>query len=81
MDEKEKRDLLLMMENQFNAGYKVTKADIIKAKIDFEVAESQIRSAVASEQNARYMLWSTIAAAISAIASVAAVLIGVLGHR
>jgi hypothetical protein len=43
--------------------------DITRAKMDLDVADAQIRSAEAGERNAKYMLASVVAAAISAIAS------------
>jgi outer membrane protein TolC len=72
---KEMRELVKLLENEFDAGL-VPRAEVIRAKIDVAVAEAQIQSAIATEYNARYMLWSVIIAAIAAVISAASVLIG-----
>jgi hypothetical protein len=45
-----------------------------------EATEAEKRSAGAGETNAKYMLWSVIAAAVSAIASLAAALAALVHH-
>ncbi len=80
MDQREKDAFIQALENQFSAGYSVTFADIARAKLELEIADAQVRSAVASEKNARYVLWSVIAAAVSALAALASTLIAVVWH-
>lgn len=63
--------LLKILEGHFQAGYR-TREDILRTKMELETANAQLRSATASEKNAKYMLWSVIAAAVSALASLGA---------
>jgi hypothetical protein len=46
-----------------------------------KATEAQEGAAKAAKQNAKYMLWSVIAAAVSAIASLASTAIAVFGQR
>jgi hypothetical protein len=59
--------------------------DVIRAKIDLDVADAQIRAAaateraaLATERNAQYMLWSVIFAAVAALGSLASALLALL---
>lgn len=74
------QDLVRIARNRYNSGMG-QKDDIIRAQIELELADAQLKSARASESNARYMLWSVIAAAISAFASLASTAIAVFGHH
>lgn len=80
--EKEDRDLLLsILTNQYKSGFPTTQVDILRTKMELETADAQLRSANASEKNATYMLWSVVAAALSAVASLASTAIVVFGHH
>jgi outer membrane protein TolC len=73
--EKADQDLLLsFLEKRFRVG-EVSREDILRTKMELETANALLRSASASERNARYMLWSVIAATVSAIASLGAAVI------
>jgi hypothetical protein len=52
MEQAEKAELLAILTSRFNSGFDITKADILRTKMDWETAESQLRSAIASERNA-----------------------------
>jgi hypothetical protein len=58
-------------------------ADLTRRQIigQIEATEAEKRAAGASERNAKYMLWSVIAAAISAIAALVSTAIAVFGHH
>jgi hypothetical protein len=73
-----REELLSFLINQWKHG-KCTVMDITRAKMDLDVADAQIRSAEAGERNAKYMLASVVAAAISAIASLMSALT-LFGH-
>jgi outer membrane protein TolC len=75
---KEWERLLEVLTSQFNAGAGVNHADLIRAKIELEIADAQIRAAVANEKNARYMLWSVVAA--SSVVSLASTILTILWH-
>jgi hypothetical protein len=62
MDKTDQGSLLNLLENQFRSGGR-SQEDILRTKMELETANSQLRSAIASERNAKYMLWSVIAAA------------------
>jgi hypothetical protein len=51
------------------------------ATAESDAARAAIETAAATNRNARYMLWSVIAAAVSAIASLASTAIAVFGHH
>jgi outer membrane protein TolC len=74
MEKADQDDLLNAVEERFNVGER-TREDILRTKMELETAGSLLRSAIASERNAKYILWSVIAAAISAIASLGAAVI------
>jgi SOS response regulatory protein OraA/RecX len=90
----EKTELVKVVESRFRSGT-VGRDEILRAKMDLGVADAQMQAAVAEERaaiatevaakasvrNARYMLWSVIAAAVSAIASLASTAIAVFGHH
>ncbi|MGA7070870.1 hypothetical protein [Bradyrhizobium sp.] len=92
--DEEKQKLVSTLSAQFRGGT-ASPADALHAKMDLELLESQIkasqaeeRAAIASEvaanasvKNARYMLWSVIAAAVSALASLGSTIISVAGHQ
>jgi outer membrane protein TolC len=71
MEKADQDELIAIMTEQWEAGER-SRSDILRAKMELETANSQLRSAIASERNAKYMLWSVIAAAISALASLGA---------
>jgi hypothetical protein len=84
MDQADKTELLEIINSKFSSGMGVDRSDILRTKMELETAESQLRllrSAIASEKNARYMLWAVIAAAVSALASLASTAIVVLEHH
>jgi hypothetical protein len=58
-------------------------AELTRRQIVGQIESTEVdkRSAAANERNARYMLWSVIAAAISAIASLISTAIAVFGHH
>ena len=68
MSDDDKNELLTILNNRYHNGMGI-KDDILRTKMELEATEAQTRAAVASEKNAKYMLWSTITAAVSAIAS------------
>jgi outer membrane protein TolC len=76
----EKADLLAILDNRYKSGAG-QRDDVLRAKMALENTEAQMRAAAASERNATYMLWSVIAATVSAFASLASVLILVFAHR
>jgi hypothetical protein len=80
MKSEEVEDFIRILENEYKAGL-LPKAIIYRTKLEIETAESEHRSAVASERNAKYMLWSVVAAAVSAIASLISTVIVVFGHH
>ena len=69
--------------------------DLIRAKMDLETIEAQTKAALAEERaavaseiaakasvkNAKYMLWSVFAAALSAIASLATAVFAAIWHH
>jgi hypothetical protein len=83
-----------MLTNQFKTGFNVGADTILRAKMDLEVADAQVRAAMAEERaaaateiaanasikNARYMLWSVVAAAVSAVGSLGAAIVA-FAHR
>jgi len=66
MEKADQDDLLKILESQFESGSR-SREDILRTKMELETANSQLRSAQASEKNAKYMLWSVGAAALSAV--------------
>jgi len=93
MSEVGKEKLLTVMKNRVKMG-QIAEEDLLRAEMALDTAEAQMRAALAeeraaranetaasaSEKNARYMLWSVIAAAVSAIASLVSTGIAVFGH-
>ena len=55
-----------------------SQEDVFKLKMELETLETASRTANASERNAKYMLWATVAAAASAVASFLAVIVPLL---
>ena len=55
--------------------------DVFKLKMELEILETASRTANASERNAKYMLWATVFAAISAVASFLAVIVPLLSKH
>jgi len=76
--DEDKERLLTTLKAQYDAGFNVSEGDIAKAKIDLLVAEAEIRAAGAAEKNAKFMLWSTVAAALSAVGSLIAAILQVV---
>ena len=74
MEKADQDELLNIFEGEFKVG-SLNRAAILRAKMELETANALLRSANASERNAKYMLWSVIAAAVSALASLGAALI------
>jgi hypothetical protein len=71
MEKADEDALLKILEGHFEAGHR-SREDILRTKMELETASSLLRSAIAGERNAKYMLWSVIAAAVSALASLGA---------
>ena len=63
------------------AEKEAAQAATIAAKAQVEAARAAIDTAGATKQNAKYMLWSVIAAAFSAVASLVSTAIAVFGHH
>ena len=94
MTESDKEQLVRHIQQEWKTGSKTT-ADVLHAKMSIEGMEAQTKAAFAEERaaiageiaanasvkNAKYMLWSVIAAAVSAIASLGSTLISVIGHH
>jgi hypothetical protein len=74
----DKETLLNVLQNELDTGSR-GQADMAKARIDIAVAEAQLRAATAAERSTRFMLWATVAAAVSAIGTFAAALVAVIG--
>ena len=53
---------------------------LLKTKMEVDALETTTRAATASERNARYMLWSTIFAAASAVAALGSAIITMIRH-
>lgn len=94
MSDADKAELLELMKNRLRMG-QIGKEEILRAQMALDTTEAQMRAALAEEsasaatkvaadasvKNARYMLWSVIAAAVSAIASLASTTVAVFGHH
>jgi hypothetical protein len=69
----DKKQLLRMIGNanaEFGSAQEATtQFAVVKAKMELDAIEAATRAAKASERNATIMLWSTICATISAVAS------------
>jgi hypothetical protein len=74
LSEDEKKRLATVVDNQFRAGV-LPPNDALKAKLELDVLEVASRTANASERNVKYMLWATVAAAVSAVANLLAVFV------
>jgi hypothetical protein len=59
----------------------LTRQDVLRFQKELEAANSQLRQAIASERNAKYMFWSVIFAAASAAISLATTVINVFFHH
>ena len=57
------------------------QAATVAAAVGGDAAQAAIETAAATKRNAQYMLLSVIAAAVSAVASLASTAIAVFGHR
>ncbi len=68
LSKEEKEQLVEMAQDQFKVGV-MSADDVLKVKMELDAVEVATRAAIASERNARYMLWSTIFAAVSAVAA------------
>lgn len=79
LSKEEKERLVLVLENRYEHGTATTE-DILKGKMELDAVEAAWRAAIASERNARYMLWSTIFAALSAFAAMGSAIISLLAH-
>jgi hypothetical protein len=94
MSEAEKQELLVVLVNRQRSG-NATREDFLRTKLEIEGSLTQLRAAEAEEiaagaseraaeasiRNAKYMLWSVIAAAVSALASLGSTAIAVFGHH
>jgi outer membrane protein TolC len=80
MDRADRDRLMAAIEEEFKVG-SATQSDILRRKIELETADALLRSAAASERNAKYMLWSVIAAAISALASLGSTVVSAFFHH
>lgn len=94
MSDADKAELLDLMKNRFRMG-QIGKEEILRAEMALDTTEAQMRAALAEEsasaatkvaadasvKNARYMLWSVIAATISAFASLGSTAIAVFGRH
>lgn len=63
------------------AEKEAARAATAAAKAETEAAQAATDTAAATRMNARYMLWSVLAAAISAFASLVSTAIAVFGHH
>lgn len=63
------------------AEKEAARAATIAATAEGDAARAAIDTAAATKQNAKYMLFSVIAAAVSAVASLASTAIAVFGHH
>jgi hypothetical protein len=94
MNDQQKNDLLIFLNNRQKVG-EANQEDLLRTRMDLEAVDAQTKAAVAEERaavateiaanatvkNARYMFWSVIAAAVSAIASLGSTAITVLWHQ
>jgi outer membrane protein TolC len=80
MSDAEKRELLTILENRYRNGAG-QRDDILRVKMELEATEAQWRAAIAGERNAKYMLWSIVGAAVSAVAALISTAIAVFGHH
>jgi hypothetical protein len=94
MTDAEKGEFVKVVEGRFRSGT-VGRDEILRTKMDLDTTEAQMQAALAEERaasaneiaaaasvkNARYMLWSVIAAAVSAVASLVSTAIAVFGHH
>lgn len=94
MTDAEKAEFIKVVESRFRSGT-VGRDEILRTKMDLDTTEAQMQAALAEERaananeiaaaasvkNARYMLWSVIAAPVSAVASLVSTAIAVFGHH
>jgi hypothetical protein len=72
--------LIAIVTNRFNSGFDTSADDILKTKMELDALETTTRAATTGERNARYMLWSTIFAAVSAVAALGSAIITLIRH-
>lgn len=91
-DDKARLMGILQNKNQLSVAQ---PEDLIRAKMDLDAVEAQTKAALAEERaaiasekaanasvkNARYMFWSVVAAAASALASLATAIFTVIWHH
>jgi hypothetical protein len=58
-----------ILRRQTKAQIDASEAQIVAAEVETRAADAAVKSSVATERNATYMLWSVIIAAIAALAS------------
>jgi len=94
MRAEDKHNLLILLPKRMKLSEASTE-DWLRAKMDLENTEAQTQAAIAEERaaiasekaadasikNARYMLWSVIAAALSAVGSLVSTALAVFGHH
>jgi outer membrane protein TolC len=68
-----------LTEAEFNSG-EMSRSDRLLTIVQVQAAEAQKSAANAAKRNATYMLWSVIAAAISAVITAAGVAFSVFSH-
>jgi hypothetical protein len=68
LTKEDKERLVAQVRRDIDAGF-ATPGEVLKTKMELDAVEAAMRSAQASERNARIMLWSTIFAFASAVAS------------
>jgi len=82
LSKEDKKQLVVQAMERWNAGFVGGPTnDVLKAKMELEAIEAATRAANASERNAKYMLWATVFAAISAVASFLAVIVPLLSKH
>src|SRR5262249_34960085 len=97
MSDQQKNDLLISLDRRTGTmhGIEEIQENILRTGMDLEAVDAQTKAAVAEERaavateraadatvrNARYMFWSVIAAAVSAIASLGSTAITVFWHQ
>jgi|HubBroStandDraft_6_1064221.scaffolds.fasta_scaffold972276_2 hypothetical protein len=79
LTKEEKDRWIAVVTNRFKSGT-ASADDILKTKMELDALETTTKAATASERNARYMLWSTIFAAISAVAALGSAIITLIRH-
>jgi PHD/YefM family antitoxin component YafN of YafNO toxin-antitoxin module len=94
MQDEEKGRLIVLTRDKFEGGM-ISSEELLRTKMELEILEAQVaaakaeeRAAIAAEiaanasvKNARYVLYSVYAAAISAIVAMISTAIAVFGHH